>query len=81
MGAFLPYLAQSSNGSRKPVLGLAGGSNPSLSSSQDERQVRATRSWPNQRRDRHSSGIPALRRPSYTRSFASTRGGSPPCAE
>ena len=29
----------------------------------------------------HSSGIPALRRPSYTRSFASTRAGSPPCAE
>ena len=29
----------------------------------------------------HCSGIPALRRPSYARSFASTRGGSPPCAE
>ena len=29
----------------------------------------------------HSSGIPALRRPSYIRSFISTRGGSPPCAE
>ena len=29
----------------------------------------------------HSSGIPALRRPSYVRSFNSTRGGSPPCAE
>jgi hypothetical protein len=26
------------------------------------------------------SGIPALRRPSYPRSFDSTRGGSPPCA-
>ena len=29
----------------------------------------------------HSSGIPALRRPSYVRSFVSRRGGSPPCAE
>jgi hypothetical protein len=29
----------------------------------------------------HCSGIPALRRPSYVRSFASTRDGSPPCAE
>jgi hypothetical protein len=29
----------------------------------------------------HSSGIPALRRPSYARSFNSTRAGLPPCAE
>ena len=29
----------------------------------------------------HDSGIPALRKPSYIRSFASTRAGPPPCAE
>jgi dienelactone hydrolase len=29
----------------------------------------------------HASGIPALRRPSYVRSFVSRRGGPPPCAE
>ena len=28
----------------------------------------------------HSSGIPALRRPSYVRSFTSTKRGSPPCS-
>src|SRR5271154_3362695 len=63
---------------RRPIdaTAIAGNSGDGNCRSQDKSQ--ALPPWP---RQVHSSGIPALRRPSYARSFASTRGGSPPCAD